>query len=156
MAGPMSDPAERASEPAGPRLSSNATLAVRGLVGCVVLVIAIGVGAAWVQGFFSGRWAEEKREKARGDIELVLGALEAYKAANGRYPENLGALWVQDSRGFTYLSPKSPPRDPWKNGYQYAPPGPGETRPRVWTWGRDERAGGTGESEDVTSWEEKR
>jgi general secretion pathway protein G len=147
------------SQPAAPhkpRLSRNATLAVRGLVGCSLVVIAIGLFAAWFTGHYAQKFAEEKRAKAREDIQLVLAALEAYREANGKYPESLGALWVPDAHGFTYLSPRSPPKDPWNNGYSYLPPGPGHEQPRVWTYGRDKREGGDGESEDVKSWEEKR
>lgn len=136
--------------------SPNATLAVRGVVGCALVVTVIGLFAAWFTAHYAQKFAEEKRAKAREDIELVLGALEAFREANGKYPDSLGALWVPDSRGFTYLDPRSPPKDPWNNGYQYAPPGPGESRPRVWTFGRDKREGGDGESLDVKSWEEKR
>jgi general secretion pathway protein G len=129
---------------------------VRGLVGCVLVVSAIGAFAAWFSVHYAEKFAEQKRVKARADIELVLAALEAYRNANGDYPASLGALWVPDSRGFTYLDPKSPPKDPWNYGYQYARPGPGESKPRVWTLGRDKREGGDGESTDVKSWEEKR
>jgi general secretion pathway protein G len=146
----------RPDTPDKPSLSRNATLAVRGLVGCSLVVIAIGLFAAWFTGRYARKFAEEKRAKAREDIQLVLAALEAYREANGKYPESLGALWVPDARGFTYLSPKSPPKDPWNNGYSYLPPGPGHKQPRVWTYGRDKREGGDGESEDVKSWEEKR
>jgi general secretion pathway protein G len=129
---------------------------VRGLVAIVLIVSAIGAFAAWFSVHFAEKFAEQKRTKARADIELVLAALEAYRTANGDYPTSLGALWVPDSRGFTYLDPKSPPKDPWNVGYQYARPGPGESKPRVWTFGRDKREGGDGESTDVKSWEEKR
>jgi len=140
------------SQPEAPR----ATRAVRGLVACVLVVSAIGAFAAWFSVHYAEKFAEQKRAKARADIELVLAALEAYRNANGDYPASLGALWVPDSRGFTYLDPKSPPKDPWNYGYQYARPGPGESKPRVWTFGRDKREGGDGESTDVKSWEEKR
>lgn len=145
------------TEPAQtPVLAPRANRAVRGLVGCVLIVSAIGAFAAWFSVHYAGEFAEQKRAEARAEIDLVLAALEAYRNANGEYPDNLGALWVPDSRGFTYLDPKSPPKDPWNNGYQYAKPGPGESKPRVWTFGRDKREGGTGESTDVKSWEEKR
>jgi len=142
--------------PEKPRRSPQATLAVRGIVGCVLIVSLIGLFAAWFTVHTARRFAEEKRKEARAEIQHVLAALEAFREANGKYPDNLGALWVPDSRGFTYLDPKGPPKDPWNNGYQYAPPGPGEKLPRVWTFGRDKREGGDGESTDVKSWEEER
>ena len=145
------------TEPAPPAPDSpRATRAVRGLVGLVLVVSAVAAFAAWFTLHYADKFAAEKREKARADIELVLAALEAYRKANGEYPDHLGALWVPDSHGFTYLDPRSPPKDPWNNGYQYARPGPGEEKPRVWTYGRDKREGGDGESTDVKSWEEKR
>jgi general secretion pathway protein G len=152
----MDAPEPESPPPDEARISPNAMLAVRGLVGCVVIVAVIGAFAGWFTAHYSAEFAEDKQQQARADIDLVLGALEAYCEANGKYPANLGALWVEDSRGFTYLSAKSPPKDPWNNGYLYAPPGPGETRPRVWTFGRDKREGGEGEAADVKSWEEKR
>lgn len=124
---------------------------VRALIVFIVGLIVLGLFTAWFQGHFAASIAADKQAKARADIEYVLGALEEYRTANGRYPEALGALWVPDSRGFQYLSPKNPPRDPWGKGYLYAPPGPGQTKPRVWSFGRDEREGGEGESADVTS-----
>jgi len=138
------------------RRSPNATPAVRGVVGCVLLVSVIGLFAAWFTAHYAQKFAEDKRDRARADIQLVLAALEAFREANGKYPDSLGALWVPDSHGFTYLDPRSPPKDPWNNGYQYAPPGPGEGKPRVWTFGRDKREGGEGESVDVKSWEQYR
>lgn len=151
------DASPPAAQPQSTRNSSpQATPIVRSVVGCALIMTAIGVAAVWIYAHNAQRIADEKRTKAREDIELVLGALEAFREANGKYPDSLGALWVPDSRGFTYLDPKHPPKDPWNIGYQYAPPGPGETRPRVWTFGRDRREGGDGESVDVKSWEEKR
>jgi len=149
-----------ASPPATPapdkrKLSPNGMLAVRGVVGCAVIVTVIGLFAAWFTAHFAQKFAEEKQHKVREDIALVQAALEAFREANGKYPESLGALWVPDSRGFTYLDPQHPPKDPWNNGYLYAPAGPGEKQPRVWSFGRDKREGGDGESVDVKSWEEK-
>ncbi len=148
-------PSPAATPPEAPRRSPNATLAVRGVVGCVLVVSVFGLFAAWFYAHSAQQIAEEKRAKARAGIDLVLGALEAFKEANGKYPDSLGALWVPDSHGFTYLDPKRPPKDPWNNGYLYTQPGPGESKPRVWTFGRDKREGGDGESTDVKSWEEK-
>jgi general secretion pathway protein G len=152
----MSTPEPAPPPPDKARISPNALLAVRGLVGCVIVVTAIGAFAAWFTAHYAQQTAEEQRARAREDMQLVLAALEAFREANGKYPESLGALWVPDSHGFTYLQPQNPPKDPWGNGYHYAPPGPGETKPRVWTLGRDKREGGDGESTDVKSWEEKR
>ena len=143
---------EPAQQPPG---APPATRAVRGLVAVVLIVSAIGAFAAWFSVHYAEKFAAQKRAEARADIELVLAALEAYRKANGDYPEHLGALWVPDSRGFTYLDPRKPPKDPWGNGYQYLPPAPGREEPRVWTYGRDKREGGDGESQDVRSWEEK-
>ncbi len=147
---PATPPPEKAQR------APNATLMVRGVVGCVLVVSLIGLFAAWFTAHYAQKLAEGKRERARADIQLVLAALEAFREANGKYPDSLGALWVPDSRGFTYLDPRGPPKDPWNNGYQYAPPAPGEKLPRVWSFGRDKREGGEGESMDVKSWEEKR
>ncbi len=149
----MTEPDSSASDT--PRGPPRATLAVRGLVGCVLVVSLIGAFAAWFSAHYAQKFAEEKRAKAREDIQLLLAALEAYHQANAKYPDSLGALWVPDSHGFTYLDPKRPPKDPWNNGYLYTQPGPGESKPRVWTFGRDKREGGDGESTDVKSWEEK-
>ncbi|MBK7643713.1 MAG: type II secretion system protein GspG [Planctomycetes bacterium] len=144
--------------PAAPdqaRAAPAASLAVRGVVGCALVVTAIGAFAAWFTGHYAEKFAQDKRAKVREDMQLVFGALEAYREANGNYPEHLGALWVADPHGFTYLPASHPPKDPWGNGYGYAPPGPGQDRPRLWSYGRDKREGGDGESEDVKSWEDK-
>jgi general secretion pathway protein G len=143
------------SAPDQPRISRRTTLLVRGVVACVVIVSAIGLFTAWFTGHYAEKFAAEKRAKAREDFALVLAALEEYRRANGDYPDSLGALWVPDSHGLTYLSPTSPPKDPWGHGYGYAKPAAGQP-PRLWTYGRDKREGGDGESRDVKSWEEDR
>ena len=150
----MNASASDPNTPVRPENSRRMTFLVRGIVACVVIVSAIAILGLWAADHFAGQLAAEKRAKVREDFALVLAALEEYHRANGKYPDSLGALWVPDSRGLTYLSPSHPPKDPWGNGYGYAKPAEGQ-KPRVWTYGRDKREGGDGESQDVKSWEEE-
>ena len=62
--------------------------------------------------------------------------------------EAVDALDQGDENGYSHLQRDTVPLDPWKNEYQYEPPGPGQPRARVFTLGADGQAGGTGKDAD--------
>lgn len=131
------------------------------LIEILVVIVVIAILAALVAPNVFQHVGEAKEVAARSQIEMLGGALDAYRLHTGRYPntgEGLAALWerpVGDAasswRG-PYLR-KSLPLDPWGRPYVYA--SPGEVNPTSYdllSLGADGQRGGEGEARDITSW----
>ena len=88
------------------------------------------------------------RKCAELDIFVIEHAVTAFALANGgRYPDSLQSVVAPDANGKTLLS--RVPVDPWGRAYVYEPPGSERTRPRVSTYGKDGRSGGSGADSDI-------
>jgi len=123
----------------------------------VVVIIIIGLLAAFVAPKFFGKVSEAKQKAAKAQIELFGTALDALRLDVGRYPstdEGLKALREKpsgmDSWKGPYL-PKEIPMDPWNNSYVYKSPGEHGDYDLI-SYGLDKAPGGEGENEDVVSW----
>lgn len=98
-----------------------------------------------------------RTETAKIQLNAISSALELYALDNGVYPPpriGLGAL-VQRPQGATrwngpYLKKAEGLVDPWGRPYQYRLPGR-DGAFDIFTLGRDNAAGGTGEDSDVTN-----
>lgn len=98
-----------------------------------------------------------RSETAKIQISAISSALELYALDNGIYPPpeiGLGALMQQPS-GATrwngpYLKKADGLIDPWGRPYQYRVPGRAAAF-EVFTLGRDNAPGGTGEDADVAN-----
>lgn len=96
-----------------------------------------------------------RTDSARVQIGAIVSALELYAVDNGGYPPQeagLGAL-VQPPPGATrwngpYLKKADGLVDPWGRPYGYRLTGP-SGQVLVFTLGRDNATGGTGEDQDV-------
>ena len=126
----------------------------------VIAVIAILAGLVAPQVF--SNVGDARSTAARAQIENFGLALDAYRLDNHQYPateQGLAALMVPPNgepvpanwRG-PYLR-RALPNDPWGHPYIYRCPG--DSVPNGYdllSLGRDGKAGGTGEDQDVTSW----
>ncbi|MDX2308373.1 MAG: type II secretion system major pseudopilin GspG [Hyphomicrobium sp.] len=100
---------------------------------------------------------DARTETAKAQISAISTALELYALDNGGFPPErvgLNAL-VQAPQGQPrwrgpYLKRADGLRDPWGQPYRYKFPGAGG-QPQVYTLGRDNAQGGTGENLDVSS-----
>lgn len=98
-----------------------------------------------------------RTETAKAQISAITTSLELYALDNGTFPPQqigLSAL-VQAPPNMPgwkgpYLKRSEGVIDPWGRPYQYRMPGKKGT-PEVFTLGRDNAPGGTGEDQDVTS-----
>ncbi|MFO1008844.1 MAG: type II secretion system protein GspG [Planctomycetota bacterium] len=120
------------------------------IVGCPTITVVIGV----VVTVFAPQVLEHARvaaeAQARADLEQIERALDDWAAHHdGRYPAKLDLLVEPDEHGWRALELPRVPKDPWKHAYTYASPGPGETRPRVGSFGLDGAAGGGDDLGDV-------
>ncbi len=126
----------------------------------VIAVIAILAGLVAPQVF--SNVGDARATAARAQIENLGLALDAYRLDNHDYPsteQGLAALMVRPEgepvpanwRG-PYLR-RALPNDPWGRPYLYR--APGDSVPNgydLFSLGRDGKAGGSGEDQDITSW----
>ena len=90
-------------------------------------------------------------------INAISSALELYALDNGSYPpQQVGLTGLMQQPGGApqwrgpYLKKAEGLLDPWGRAYQYRFPGRAGSF-EVFTLGRDNAAGGTGEDQDVTN-----
>jgi general secretion pathway protein G len=107
----------------------------------VILGLLAGIAAYSIPQYLD----RAKRQKARTDISVFVGALDAYYGERGQYPGN--------QEGLRALAPgyiKALPNDPWGRPYQYVQPGKSGAYDIV-SYGADGREGGTGADADITN-----
>jgi general secretion pathway protein G len=129
------------------------------LIELLIVMVIIGLLAAFVVPKFIGRVGESKQITTKAQIELLSTALEIYKLDTGKYPpqgEGLKALInkpgeVNNWKG-PYLKKNVIPKDPWGAEYVYKHPGEHGDYD-ILSYGADGNEGGTDEDADVVSWE---
>jgi general secretion pathway protein G len=115
----------------------------------MVVIVIIGLLATLVIPNVVARLFTGQVGKAKADIIAIENGLNEYAIQNGgRFPDNLEALVTPDENGNTYLNQEVVPKDPWGNEYIYEPPGPGQAKPVVKTYGKDGVQGGDAKDRD--------
>ena len=117
------------------------------LIEVMIVVVIIGLLAGVVTYATREYLERAKRQRARADIAVLTGAVDAFYLDKGRYPENQEALKVLVP-GFI----KSLPSDPWGRPYQYVQPGR-RAAYEIVSYGADGREGGSGADADVASYD---
>jgi general secretion pathway protein G len=125
------------------------------LMEILVVLVLIGVVLGIVGSNFIGRGEKAKADAAKIEIGQIGQALDLYKLEVGRYPttqEGLKAL-LEAPPGLAnwngpYWKKNAVPKDPWGNEYIYEPPGPGQVKPVVKTYGADGVQGGEAKDRD--------
>lgn len=100
-----------------------------------------------------------RTQTARVQIQALMSSLDLYRLDVGRYPtqeEGLRALVDRPATAPTwngpYLTRRNGLTDPWGNAYLYRVPG--RNAPvEILTLGSDRAEGGSGEAQDVGSWQ---
>jgi len=102
---------------------------------------------------------ESKTKAAKVQIEDLAASLDMYKLDLGKYPtseQGLEALITapEGAKRWNgpYLRKSKVPLDPWQQPYRYLYPGV-HGKFDLATFGADDKEGGDGEDQDVTSWE---
>jgi general secretion pathway protein G len=112
----------------------------------MIVVVIIGLLAGIAVYSYPRFLDRAKRQKARADVSVISGGLEAFYGDRQRYPSN--------QEGLKALAPeyvKAVPNDPWGRPYQYIQPGRNGIAFEVITYGADGREGGTGADADLSS-----
>lgn len=133
------------------------------LIEILVVIAVIAVLAALVAPNVFSHLGTAKDAAARTQMEMLSGALDAYRLDNGRYPT--GSQGLEALRTVPQVQPlprnwrgpylrRGVPLDPW--GYPYIFVSPGEANPTsfdLFTYGADGQVGGEGEDADIRAWD---
>ncbi|MFC0388351.1 type II secretion system major pseudopilin GspG [Muricoccus vinaceus] len=124
------------------------------LVVLVILGLLASVAAPQAMRYLGGA----KHDAAKLQLQGLMTAVDLYRLDVGRYPtreEGLAALMQRpsgvDRWNGPYVRKADQLQDPWSRPYRYRFPGENGVYD-LFTLGADDRAGGTGEDRDVTSW----
>ena len=131
------------------------------LIEVLVVVVILGILAAFVVPKFFDKPGEARQVKARADIQSLATALNMYRLDNFAYPstnQGLDALVSQpgglpEARNWKaggYI--ERLPKDPWGRDYAYLSPGQrGDFD--LYSLGADGQPGGEGENADIANWD---
>jgi general secretion pathway protein G len=130
------------------------------LIEIMVVVIIIGLLAAFIVPSVMHRVDDARIAKAKQDIQALETALTMYRLDNSKYPtseQGLAALVTQPTdpsikhwRAGGYLDRIS--KDPWGNDYQYVYPGTHGREYDLLSLGADGAPGGEGINADIGNW----
>lgn len=121
------------------------------LIALLIVGLLVGVVA---QNLF-GNVSKAERTAAKQQIDALAKALDTYRLDMGSFPtteQGLSALTKAPAGSTRWKGPylkKDVPLDPWNNPYQYKMPGQNGQPYEISSLGRDGRAGGKDEDEDV-------
>lgn len=127
------------------------------LLELLVVMVIIGLLAGFVAPRYFAQVGKSQVKVAKAQIDALDKALDQFRLDVGRYPtseEGLQALVTAPSNEPAWSGPylkKGVPADPWGRPYLYAQPGSHGDFDLL-SYGKDGRAGGTGEDADITNW----
>ena len=127
------------------------------LLELLVVIVIIGLLAAYVGPKYFSQLGKSEVTMARAQIESFGKALDSYRLDVGRYPstdEGLNALMTAPPSAAAkwngpYLKTAAP-LDPWGHAYQYRAPG-AKGEYEVVSLGKDGQPGGEGANADISS-----
>jgi general secretion pathway protein G len=114
------------------------------LLELLVVIVIIGLLAGYVAPRYFSQVGKSETQVARAQIDALEKALDQYRLENRRYPTNEEGLAAVQP----YLK-RALPNDPWGRPYVYRVPGQRGGEFEVFSYGRDGKAGGTGEDADI-------
>jgi general secretion pathway protein G len=128
------------------------------LLELLVVMVIIGLLAGFVAPRYFAQVGKSQVKAARAQIDALDKALEQYRIDVGHLPtteQGLAALNTPPTGEQNWAGPylkKEVPLDPWGNPYVYGQPGTHNNDYDLMSFGKDGRAGGTGENADLGNW----
>jgi general secretion pathway protein G len=131
------------------------------LIEVMVVVVIMAILAAIVVPRIMTRPDQAKKVKARTDIGAITNALDLYNLDNGQYPTQDQGIKALVSKPTMAPVPsnyaqggylKNLPIDPWGHPYHYANPSKHGATVDVFTYGANNKSGGTGINAEIGSW----
>jgi len=128
------------------------------LLELLVVMVIIGLLAGFVAPRYFAQVGKSEVKAARAQIDALDKALEQYRIDVGHLPtsaQGLAALNTQPQGEQNWAGPylkKELPLDPWGTPYNYVEPGTHNNDFDLFSFGKDGREGGTGESADLGNW----
>lgn len=138
------------------RLPTVRTAAGFTLLELLVVIVIIGLLAAYVGPRYFSQLGKSERQTAKAQIEGFGKALDTYRLDTGHYPsteQGLNALMVRPSDEPKWSGPylqKQVPMDPWGQPYVYRSPGQDGGDFDLLSTGKDRQPGGDGDAADVS------
>ena len=125
------------------------------LVELMVVVVIIGVLATVVTLSVTDYLVKAKQNAAKSEVATIRSALTLYFMETDRYPTTDEGLAVLKKKTTAHPDGMitSDLKDPWGNEYAYVYPGLHGAYDLL-SFGADGQEGGTGASQDITSWDE--
>lgn len=129
------------------------------LLELLVVMVILGLLAGYVAPKYFAQVGKSETKVARAQIEALEKALDMYRLDTGHYPtseQGLDALVTppqarkEPKWSGPYLK-KAVPLDPWGQRYVYKYPGEHGDYD-IYSFGKDNQPGGTGENADITNW----
>ncbi len=126
------------------------------LLELLVVVVIIGLLAAFVAPRYFGQVGKSEVNIAKAQLDALEKALDQYRLDIGRYPDTelgLNALVSKPANEPKWAGPylrKDVPLDPWGKPYVYRIPGEKHEFDLV-SFGKDGQPGGNGENADITN-----
>jgi general secretion pathway protein G len=127
------------------------------LLELLVVMVIIGLLVGYVGPRYFSQIGKSEIKAARAQINALEKALDLYRLDTGHYPSGelgLKTLIEQPANETRWSGPylsKGIPPDPWGNPYLYRIPGANGAEYDLYSYGKDGKAGGTGEAADIYS-----
>jgi general secretion pathway protein G len=128
------------------------------LLELLVVMVIIGLLAGFVAPRYFAQVGKSQVKLAHAQIDALDKALDQFRLDVGRYPtteEGLQVLVTAPNGEQRWSGPylkKGVPVDPWGRPYLYQQPGTHSGDFDLMSYGKDGRAGGTGEDADITNY----
>src|SRR5438552_16205557 len=124
------------------------------LLELLVVIVIIGLLAGYVAPRYFSQVGRSEIQVAKAQIEALEKALDQFRLDTRHYPsleQGLDALVIRPTNEPNWSGPylkKAVPSDPWGHPYVYRLPGE-KSEFQLFSYGRDGKAGGTGEDADI-------
>jgi len=124
------------------------------LLELLVVIVIIGLLAGYVAPRYFAQVGRSEIQVAKAQIDALEKALDQFRLDTRHYPsleQGLDALVNRPTNEPNWSGPylkKAVPADPWGRPYVYRVPGE-KSEFQLFSYGRDGKAGGTGEDADI-------